>query len=307
MSKLFATLLLALVLAVACLPMAAQTYIFQAFSYPYFSNVNTRPSGINNRGAVVGLIYYIGSPPCSSGYIYRGFKRRPDGVFEKPIDDPNFTSGGTCSLSAGGINNSGEISGSYYDNAGKMYSGFLINNGVFSSYLIPGSSRTYIAGINDNGDFVGTSDVAPYAFVSMNGVVSHFKYPGASSTDPSAISAGGTIVGTFGIHGHHQGFLRGPAGQFAPLKVPGAHSSYALGVNTVAHQIVGEYYDGVRYRGFVYDYVTGVYTTVEYPDPNIQATAVTGVNSQGVIVGWARITDAQGHSLPEFGFVGTPQ
>lgn len=306
MSNRCSTLVLCLVLVAVGLPLAAQTYTFQAFSYPYFPNVNTMPMGINNRGAVVGLINYTGAPPCSSGNN-RGFKRRADGVFEKPIDDPNLTSGGTCYLSANGINQSGEISGSYYDNNRKGYSGFLINNGVFSSYLIPGSTVTSISGINGNGDFVGTSNVAPYAFVNMNGVVSHFKYPGASSTTPVGISADGTIVGYFGIHGHHQAFLRGSAGQFAPLKVPGAHSSYAYGVNNEAHQIVGVYYDGVRNRGFVYDYTTGVYTTVEYPDPNIQATVITGVNSQGVIVGWAAVNDAQGHRLPYFGFIGTPQ
>ena len=101
----------------------------------------------------------------------------------------------------------------------------------------------------------------------------------------------------FGIHGHHQAFLRGPAGQFAPLQIPGAHSSYAYGINTAAHQIVGTYDDGVRLRGFVYDYITGTYTTVEYPDPNIQTTIITGVNSQGVIVGYAAVKDAQGHSV----------
>ncbi len=308
MSKRFAKLLLTLALAAACLPLAAQTYAFQAFSYSHFPNVDTYPSGINNRGAVVGTIVYVGSQPCSFGYISRGFKRHADGVFEKPIDDPNLKSGAPyCYLNAVGINKYGEISGSYYDNYRKGESGFLINNGVFSSYLIPGSSQTAIYGINGNGDFVGLSDVLPHAFVNVNGVVSQFRYPGASSTMALGIAADDTVVGFVHISGRHQAFLRGPAGQFALLKVPGADSSYAYGINNVAHQIVGYYYDGVRNRGFVYDYITGAYTTVEYPEPNILSTVITGVNSQGVIVGYAKVTDSQGHPLPSFGFVGTPQ
>ncbi len=43
------------------------------------------------------------------------------------------------------------------------------------------------------------------------------------------------------------------------------------------------------------------------PNINIQVTVITGVNSQGVIVGYARGLDAQGNLLPDFGFIGTPQ
>jgi len=297
-----------LILAAACLPLAAQTYTFQAFSYPYFSNVYTRPMGINNRGAVVGVIIHVSRPPCASGFIFSGFKRHADGVFEKPIADPTVTSGGDCYLVATGINKYGEIIGTYVDNNTGNYSGFLINNGVLSSYLVPGSSNSFIYGINGNGDFVGESDLRPPAFVNRNGVVSHFKYPGAGTTVPNAIAADGTIVGYFAIFGHpFQAFLRGPAGQFAPLKVPGAHASVAYGVNNAAHQIVGMYDDRIHTRGFVYDYTTGVYATVEYPDPNIAYTIITGVNSHGVIVGYASVRDAQGNLLPEFGFIGTPQ
>lgn len=228
MSKRFAKLLLALILTAAGLPLAAQTYIFQTFSYPYVSNVDTYPMGINNRGAVVGTITYIGRRPCVYGYITRGFERHADGVFTKPIDDPNLKMGAPyCYLSAAGINQYGEISGSYYDNNRKGESGFLINHGVFSSFLIPGSSATAIYGINGNGDFVGSSDVLPHAFVNRKGVVSQFRYPGASSAMPLGIAADGAIVGLVHISGRHHGFLRGPAGQFALVKIPGANATYA--------------------------------------------------------------------------------
>ena len=95
MSNRCCVLVLSLILAAACLPLAAQTYTFQAFSYPYFTNVGTFAMGINNSGAVVGFIEYLG-PPCGTGYVLRGFKRHADGVFEKPIDDPNLQTGGIC-------------------------------------------------------------------------------------------------------------------------------------------------------------------------------------------------------------------
>ena len=48
-------------------------------------------------------------------------------------------------------------------------------------------------------------------------------------------------------------------------------------------------------------------TTVDYPAPNVRDTFVTGINSHGVIVGYAFSYDAHGSPLPVISFIGTPQ
>jgi probable HAF family extracellular repeat protein len=291
-------LLLSLILAFACLPLAAQTYTFQALSLPYAPQSDTFASGINNRGAVVGYFY---SPNGKT----QGFKRNADGVFELPFDDPNARSQ-TYPL---GIDDSGVIVG-YYIDANYSYIGFLRDQGVFTDFSVktgPGEG-TYIYGINNKGDFVGQSVGVDgeLGFVDSGGVVSQFAVPGSDQTSANGIAADGTIVGNFAKNSMGFGFVRGPAGRYKTFKIPGtAVSMQASAINNAAHKIVGSYtanYTGI-WHGFVYDYITDVITTVDWPDPNTLYTIVTGINSHGVIVGWVNVS---GHTL-EFSFIGTPQ
>jgi hypothetical protein len=306
MSNNFKKLVLGLFLATACLPLAAQTYSFQAFSYPYFNSPDTYALGINNRGAVVGYMFYHG--PCFTGQLTRGFKRDANGVFGKPIDDPN-SHNGLCYAVATGINDSGVITGYYYNqHPPNGYSGFLIIQGVFTDYHLPGSVFTEVLGINNKGDLVGVAGThILHPFVSINGVISHFTYPGASRTLSYGIAADDTIVGIHAKHGNVSGFLRGPGGQFESLRIPGATATYVYGINNASHSIVGTYSTPTLGHGFVYDYTTDVITTVDYPDPNATDTVVTGINSHGVIVGYVRSQDAQKQALPVYSFIGTPQ
>src|ERR1700730_18529223 len=70
----------------------------------------------------------------------------------------NFTSinyPGSTTTWVYGINNSGEIAGSYFTSSG--YVGFVRgNNNNFTSFNIPGSVDTDALGINDPGQIAGT-------------------------------------------------------------------------------------------------------------------------------------------------------
>jgi len=282
-----------LIFAAACLPLAAQTYTFQAFYLPYAPQSNTYATGINNRGAVVG--YFL-----SPKQHYRGFKRNADGVFEPPIDDPNARSQ-TYPL---GINDSGVIVG-YYIDANYNYIGFLRDKGVFTDFSTGPGNATYINGINNKGDFVGqTLDInGTHGFVDSGGVVSLFDVPGGNIPSANGIAADGTIVGTFGKNGTDFGFVMGPAGRFRDFQIPGTLATQAFGVNNAAQKIVGIYFTNPLWHGFVYDYITGAITTVDWPDPNTTYTVITGINSHGVIVGYA-VTSTQPYLRS---FIGTPQ
>lgn len=307
MSNRCCPLLAILILGVACLPLAAQTYSLQGFSVPYAPNYETRAWGINNRGAVVGHIF----KPHSGGLV-RGFKRDANGVFEPPIDDPDPLTSANF-LAPAGINEYGVIVGYYASASHNAYSGFLLSKGVFTDYFLQPGRNTEIRGINNKGDFVGVYvdlNYVQWAFASVNGIVTTFNYPGAdpASTIPQGIAADGAIVGYFRHNGQYWAFIRGPAGQSKAFQFPGALDTSAYGINDASHEIVGLYSTSSLGHGFVYDYISGAFTTVDWPpDPTIQATVVTGINSHGVIVGYVLTYDSQTGKQNTFGFIGTPQ
>lgn len=113
------------------------------------------------------------------GVFTRGFKRNADGVFERPIDDPNAQP--PVFTIATGINDSGVVSGYYSNYSVGNYPGFLRHNGVFTDYSVPSSKDTNILGLNNKGDIVGLFTDANgswYGFATINGVVSIAQYPG---------------------------------------------------------------------------------------------------------------------------------
>ena len=72
--------------------------------------------------------------------------------------------GGT---SANGINNEGVVTGYYYSDSSGDFSGFLWNNGTFTSLNFPGAVSTGITSINDQGDLTGY-------YVDLNGTFNGF-------------------------------------------------------------------------------------------------------------------------------------
>ncbi len=309
MSNRFTALILGLMLVAGCLPLTAQTYTFQQLTIPYAPNADVWANGINNRGAIVGT--FLNN---RHAHKYRGFKRDANGVLESPIDKPNSN----FYTSLTGVNDNGVIVG--FSNWA-----FLLYKGAFIDYFGPPYLHTpraaAINGINNKGDFVGATRTDGgggqhwtifRAWARINGTVVKFECPRARFLDslrtiPAGIAADGTIVGTCSKNGIPVGFIRGPAGQYQLLQVPGADSTHFNAINNVTHQIVGYYTTQGTAHGVVYDYLTDAVTTVDWPDPNTQQSYITGINSHGVIVGYAAVNDAQGNALPVLSFIGTPQ
>ena len=83
--------------------------------------------------------------------------------------------------------------------------------------------------------------------------------------------------------------LSAPAGgmafTFNTIDVPGATLTLAHGINNIG-QIVGAFYDGTTYHGFLKDGTT--FTTIDAPDSPMFRTLQTqalGINDDGQIVG----------------------
>jgi uncharacterized protein (TIGR03437 family) len=146
----------------------------------------TYPASINDKGEVVGR----------RGMT--GFLRSADGSTYSKIQVP-----GAYSTNPTGINNSGQIVGSY--TTGGMPHGFLRNtDGTYTTFDVPGSlSGTGPAAINNNGVIVGsfgTGSSFAHGFVrSADGTFATFNAPGGFRTYFTAINDSGQVAGYSGI------------------------------------------------------------------------------------------------------------
>ena len=100
--------------------------------------------------------------------------------------------------------------------SGDIAHGFLrAADGTFTRFDPSGSTYTYVAGINDNGDTTGYyygSDGVAHGFVrSSDGSISTIDAEGATGTFANAINGKGEVVGfyTDSAENYH-GFLRTP-------------------------------------------------------------------------------------------------
>jgi uncharacterized membrane protein len=152
--------------------------------------------GINLRGDIVGPYSVVPDPPDIGGPL-QGYLRSA-GTFTT-IDFPGGTDFDTGAF---GINDLGQIVGSYED--GDVQHGFLLSAGSYSSIDFPGAVVTGAAGINNAGQIVGTYGTQPelvpgayHGFILSGGVFRAFDFPGAVFTQATGINSSGDIVGTY--------------------------------------------------------------------------------------------------------------
>jgi len=193
---------------------------------------------------------------------------------------------GAISTSVRGINNLGDISGSYATETRE--NGFTRSaSGVFTSLEVPGSFITRGWGIDDAGRVVGTffegdpHFSSPIGFLYNQGQYTRLEYPGAEYTQAFGISASG-IVGFIygGIPLGYHGFLYAN-NQWIQLDVPGARQTLALGIAPNG-QIVGVYESESRH-GFIY--TAGSYQTIDFPKSSVTSTELYAINGIGTLLG----------------------
>jgi hypothetical protein len=195
------------------------SYAFEGFSYSNgtFTPISVGPytyvEGINNKGDVTG---YYGTPgDTATGFLIHGgvttsfyipgyqLNTFPTGVndSDQVVGYYNGTSGGflrqangsftTFGFPAAGINNSGIIVGSAAGTEDNSL-GAVMMNGIEYTFSFPGAVDTFIDGINNNGEVIGTyldSDYSPHVFEGQIG----------TSTPEPAMEAGLGILIVFGI------------------------------------------------------------------------------------------------------------
>ena len=199
--------------------------------------IGTQANGINSEGDIVGV--YV-----TDGFHTHGFLLRK-GEFTT-IDAPGAsflgppTSSGTA---ASGINEQGDIVGSFNDAADNIH-GYVLHNGVFTIFDAPTSNITNPTAINSQGDIVGSYfrqgvPGGTHSFLLRKGTFTTIEVPGATYTQANAINSRGDIVGFYVSNDAFHGFLF-RNGTFTTIDLPGGTpgSTQASGINAEG-EIVG--------------------------------------------------------------------
>ena len=113
-----------------------------------------------------------------------------------------------ASMHTGSTPNGKTIAGLY--TTGGRTRGYLLDNGNFIPFDVPGSTFTQAWDINPAGDTVGVyRDAAGkvHGFMVENWTFTTIDFPGATATNAFGINAGGDVVGSYVISGQTHGFL----------------------------------------------------------------------------------------------------
>jgi pimeloyl-ACP methyl ester carboxylesterase len=244
-------------------------------------------TGLNNSGQLIagnslysltagylGPVFYPGSqatwPTAMSndGQIVGVYWDANGGSYAFLLSGGQYT---TLSIpTPSGINNSGDIVGSFYDPNTNQEHGFLYSGGVSTTLDYPGSTSTFVTGINDMDQIVGyyDSNGSQHGFLISSGQFTTIDFPGKFRTLIYGINNLGQMVG-------------------------GYEDDIYYGVNT--NTGFGAFTHGFLYAG-------GVFTTLDFPDPTADPnpdpsngyydeTTLYSINDLGQIIGYFNYQD----------------
>lgn len=123
--------------------------------------------------------------------------------------DGNAETSAFASMHNGGTPDGKRIVGLYTNMAAGRTEGYLVDRGVFTPLLVPGSSLTTAWDMNPRMDIVGFYRNASgfHGYLLRAGEYMSINVPGATATRAFGINPGGAIVGSYVAGGKTRGFL----------------------------------------------------------------------------------------------------
>ncbi|MGA2402144.1 MAG: carboxypeptidase regulatory-like domain-containing protein [Syntrophobacteraceae bacterium] len=213
------------------------------------------------------------------------------------FDFPHSNTVSVMGTKGQGVNDSGEVTGLYWNDNGDTHGFVRSARGKFTSFdcSSPGQQATSAYGINNNGQVSGSyvdADDNLHGFVrSADG--SHFTTFDTSAgpytyTNAFGINKNGEVAGWYSAQ-NMCGFVRSPGGSFTDICDPSAvWGTSAMGINN-NDQVTGYYTDAnLVSHGFVGS-VNGPFATFDDPyasSDKWSGTAPYGINDSGQISGY---------------------
>jgi len=280
------------------------TYTFLSYPGTFF----TYADGIN-KGVTTSKIEIVGgqSNHDQGGFLVGVTEKKTVTEAYQPVNYPHEPLG----QYADGINDSGQIVGSYLDSSA-VWHGYERSGGTFTKLDVPfaGATATFVTEINNSGEIAGAWNAdgyngngAQHGFTLVSGTYTSLDYPGAALTWTGGLNNAGEIVGTYvDTSGVYHGYLLS-GGTYTSIDPPGSLQTFANGIND-SGVIVGWYCStsecvstGNGEQGFLLS--GGIFTTITIPGEF--ATTPIDINNNGMILG--SYQDAAGLV---FSFLATP-
>jgi len=255
---------------------AATIEVLETFDYP--GSTLTRPQKINDHGVVAGL-FIDGSTGASEG-----FYRSRAGTFSDPVVEPNDTASFTevrginnkRTLCGDYIGSDGLFHG-FFRSYG-VYSEFDASS-TFTIVLGINNAGDF------SGTFIDDADGTQKAFIDVGGTLTGFSVPGATATLAYQINDSDQAAGYYisGDDGLTHGYLRDADGTLTfPIDPAGSTGTIIFG-NNDANWVVGRYADASGVTHGLFFMTPGDFVTFDFPGSTF--TSLNGINIQGFICG----------------------
>jgi probable HAF family extracellular repeat protein len=169
--------------------------VFSQVDFP--GHTNTIPQRILGNGTIVGCYH-----DWDTMETMRGILMRPGA--------DNSETDAFASMQNGATPDARLLVGFYLDMMAGRLEGYVIEDGVFTPFVVPGSNLTAAWDVNPRGEIVGVfRDAAnrTHGYVRDGNEYLAIDYPGATATRAFGINAGGDVVGAYVAGGVTRAFV----------------------------------------------------------------------------------------------------
>jgi len=255
--------------------------------------IGTFVSGINSAGDIVGRYEENPTLPQIHGFLLS------NGALTTLIYP-----GANAYSAAAGINDLGQIVGTYFDDSGETFSGFVYDvptNTFTGTFSDPLYGYTFASGINNAGTIVGNIQlyggptISYVAFQLTGTTFKKISPQGSSSTTASSIDNFGDVIG-LATFNRVFGFISAN-GKYQRITLP-ILLAQPYGINDFG-ALVGLFYstkDNV-FLGFIYQ--NSIFQILNFPGST--GTFPMAINNSGEVVGYFYDSNSSTH-----GFTWTP-